>query len=317
MTRKLCVVLCMALFATTAMAVYVQGDDGIAVMEAELYDGIAPAESGEFEWVFDTEFAGYSQDGYMRALPGGTNVMSDYTRCPRLDYDVKITQPGTLYFWARVLAPTSAMNSIHLGDSGAVTADRINIPEIAVWIWKNEANDGSRAAVEVSAPGVVTVNCWMRESGVCVDKLLLTSDPAYVPEGEGPADTRESENAKNPDPADASVDVPRDTILSWSPGDYAASHDVYFGTDFNNVNDATTASPEFNGNQADTTYPLGRLEFEETLFWRIDEVNDAHPDKLWKGDVWSFEVEPVGILVEQLTATASSQNSADEPPDNT
>jgi len=261
----------LALFTTTAMAVHNQGADGIAVMEAESYDAVVQAVTGEFEFVFDTEFEGYSSEGYMRALPGGTNVYSDLTRCPRLDYNVKFSQAGTFYFWARVLAPTSAMNSVHLGDNGVVTADRINIPEIAVWIWKNVANNGSRAAVEVSEPGVVTVNCWMRESGVCVDKLLLTSDPDYVPEGEGPAETLAgTETAKDPYPDNASVDVPRDTILRWSPGAYAGQHDVYFGTDFNDVNEATTASPEFKGNQTETTYALDRLEFAETYYWRID-----------------------------------------------
>ena len=104
-------------------------------------------------------------------------------RSPRLDYDVEMTQPGMYFIWARVLAPTSSQNSIHLGDSGVLTAERINIPESGEWVWKNEANDGSRAVVEVAEPGVVTINCWMRESGACVDKFLLTIDPNYVPAG--------------------------------------------------------------------------------------------------------------------------------------
>ena len=42
---------------------------------------------------------------------------------------------------------------------------------------------------------------------------------------------------------------PPDAVLSWSPGAYVASHDVYFGTDFNDVNDANTSSSEYKGNQ--------------------------------------------------------------------
>jgi hypothetical protein len=152
-------------------------------MEAELYTAMVPADTNEFEWVFDTEIEGYVYDGYMRSFPTETNVQSDLTRSPRLDYDVEMTQPGTYYIWARVLAPTSAQNSIHLGDSGVMTAERIDIPETEVWVWKNQTNAGSRAMVEVNEAGIVTINCWMRESGACVDKLLLTSDPNYVPEG--------------------------------------------------------------------------------------------------------------------------------------
>ena len=132
------VVLCILLLGGVAFA-RVQGDDpaGLVAMEAELYDAVVTADSNEFEWVFDTEIEGYGYSGYMRTFPIGTNVTSDLTRSPRLDYDVEITQPGTLYIWARVLAPTSAENSIHLGDSCIKTADRINVPEIGEWVWKN------------------------------------------------------------------------------------------------------------------------------------------------------------------------------------
>jgi hypothetical protein len=77
--------------------------------------------------------------------------------------------------------------------------------------------------------------------------------------------------------------------LNWKPGVYADKHDVYFGTDFNDVNDADTSSAGiYKGRQSDTIYVPGILEFNTTYYWRIDEVNDAHPDKLWKGTVWNF-----------------------------
>ena len=184
MKRMWLVVLCIMLLGGVAFA-RVQGDDpaGLVAMEAELYDAVVPADTNEFEWVFDTEIEGYVYSGYMRSFPIETNVGSDLARSPRLDYDVEMTQPGTYYIWARVLAPTSSQNSIHLGDSGVMTAERIDIPETDEWVWKNETNGGSRAMVEVNEPTVVTINCWMRESGACLDKLLLTSDPNYVPEG--------------------------------------------------------------------------------------------------------------------------------------
>lgn len=184
MKRMWLVLLCILLLGGVAIA-RVQGDDpnGLVAMEAELYTALVPADTNEFEWVFGTEIEGYVYDGYMRSFPIETNVMSELERSPRLDYDVEMTQPGTYYIWARVLAPTSAQNSIHLGDSGVMTAERIDIPETDVWVWKNETNAGGRAMVEVNDPGVVTINCWMRESGACLDKLLLTSDPNYAPEG--------------------------------------------------------------------------------------------------------------------------------------
>jgi hypothetical protein len=73
--------------------------------------------------------------------------------------------------------------------------------------------------------------------------------------------------------------------LSWIPGDYADSHDVYFGADFNDVN---TGNPSvFKGNQAldANSYDTDTLDLDRTYYWRIDEVNDPC---LWEGDVWSF-----------------------------
>lgn len=53
--------------------------------------------------------------------------------------------------------------------------------------------------------------------------------------------------ATNPDP-NGTTGEPINVILTWTPGANTVSHDVYFGTDFNDVNDATTASAEYMGN---------------------------------------------------------------------
>jgi hypothetical protein len=65
---------------------------------------------------------------------------------------------------------------------------------------------------------------------------------------------------------------------------------VYFGTDFNDVNDATTASAEFKGNRPlDVNhYTPSRLELGRTYYWRIDEVNNSN---IWKGGIWEFTAE--------------------------
>jgi hypothetical protein len=95
--------------------------------------------------------------------------------------------------------------------------------------------------------------------------------------------------AHNPTPKDGETDVPHDSVvLSWTPGETAASHDVYFGEDFNDVNTATPDSDLFKGNQMETTYPLDGLTFGKTYFWRIDDINDADPNSPRKGDIWSF-----------------------------
>jgi parallel beta-helix repeat protein len=95
--------------------------------------------------------------------------------------------------------------------------------------------------------------------------------------------------ASNPSPADDANCVELPVVLSWSPGDYAALHDVYFGSNFNDVNDATPFSPlgVYKGRQDPNSYNPGGLEPCKTYYWRIDEVNGPN---IWKGDVWSFTI---------------------------
>jgi len=91
-------------------------------------------------------------------------------------------------------------------------------------------------------------------------------------------------------PSNDAVDVKQTQILSWSPGDYAASHQVYFGTDKAVVRNANTSSPEYKGSRpkGDESYEPGKLLWNTTYYWRIDEVNNANPDSPWIGPLWSF-----------------------------
>ena len=91
--------------------------------------------------------------------------------------------------------------------------------------------------------------------------------------------------ASHPNPPDGLANTPVDANLSWTAGNYATSHDVYFGTDETAVADANTASPEYKGNQAETTYDPGTLEENVTYYWRIDEIGE---DTFAKGHVWKF-----------------------------
>jgi hypothetical protein len=74
---------------------------------------------------------------------------------------------------------------------------------------------------------------------------------------------------------------------------------VYFGTDWDDVNDANTSSSVYEGpqNVDANTRELGYLEFGTTYYWRIDEVNDScQPGQPWKGTVWNFTVAEFVIL---------------------
>jgi hypothetical protein len=104
--------------------------------------------------------------------------------------------------------------------------------------------------------------------------------------------------AMRPAPADGSQYEQTWANLSWRAGDFAVSHDLYFGTDFDDVNDG--AEGTFAGNLAIAQQVIGfpsfpapqGLEPGTTYYWRVDEVNDADPNSPWKGNVWSFWIPP-------------------------
>ena len=89
-----------------------------------------------------------------------------------------------------------------------------------------------------------------------------------------------SKNATNPDPANGAEFIDPDVTFSWTPGFGAKLHTVYFGDDFDVVNDATGGSP-----QGTITYNPGPLESEKVYYWRVDEFDVV---ATYKGNVWSF-----------------------------
>jgi hypothetical protein len=93
-----------------------------------------------------------------------------------------------------------------------------------------------------------------------------------------------------PDPSNGAVDVKQTQVLSWSPGEAAASHQVYFGTDKEVVRNADTGSPEYKGTRdlGSESYDPGKLLWDTTYYWRIDEANNVNPDSPWAGPIWSF-----------------------------
>jgi concanavalin A-like lectin/glucanase superfamily protein/F5/8 type C domain-containing protein len=119
--------------------------------------------------------------------------------------------------------------------------------------------------------------------------------------------------AGDPVPADEATDVLRDAALSWAAGEFANTHDVYLGTTFDDVNDADRANPAdilVSQGQTGTSYvSQGVFGYGQTYYWRVDEVNAAPDNTIFKGNVWSFTVEPFGYAVENIIATASDSGA--------
>lgn len=104
--------------------------------------------------------------------------------------------------------------------------------------------------------------------------------------------------ASNPSPEDGAIHTDTWASLSWGRGPDVFSFDIYIGENYNDVKNGTRGT--FRGNQSSTFFVVGFPGYPypnglvpgTTYYWRIDEINDQHPDSPWIGDVWSFMIPP-------------------------
>jgi hypothetical protein len=114
----------------------------------------------------------------------------------------------------------------------------------------------------------------------------------------GPVGRKSFPVASGPTPPDGALLEDTWVNMSWRPGDFAMSHDLYVGTNFDDVNNG--AEGTFAGNTSSNFQVVGfpgfpipeGLQPGTTYYWRIDEVNDLDPNSPWKGNVWSFSIAP-------------------------
>lgn len=89
-----------------------------------------------------------------------------------------------------------------------------------------------------------------------------------------------AKQARNPMPASGATDVDWETLLSWTPGEGAVSHDVYLG-------ESADALEAVSLGQADPNYDPGTLIKGRDYFWKVDEFDGTETTE---GVVWSFTV---------------------------
>ena len=126
------------------------------------------------------------------------------TESPALNYDVYFDAPGTYYLHALVNAPDAGSDSVAFGlDGGIEMLDDASAnaylhtgSTFGSYLWTNDlAATANPAAITVDSAGVHQVNLWMREDGMSVDKIVLSTDSGFVPAGTGPAPTTGSVNS--------------------------------------------------------------------------------------------------------------------------
>ncbi len=163
------------------------------------------------------------------------------------------------------------------------------------------AKGGTSVALDPSVQGAIgnqPIGAENRPFEGIIDDVRIYTKALTVEEIEQVMEGPPAPLAAGPDPVDGATVEQNWYNLNWKPGTWAVSHDVYFGTNFNDVNDSVEGT--FIGNTTYTFQMVGIPTFPApegllpgtTYYWRVDEVNPDNPDSPWKGVVWSFTLPP-------------------------
>jgi hypothetical protein len=176
------------------------------------------------------------------------------------------------------------MNYLYL--DGEIDATEENSGEITVSTFPLYIGDNSSATGRFWNGLIDDVQIYNRPLTQEEVQIVMLSSAGDYPQAAGPI------------PADGSLHSDTWVNMTWRAGDFAVSHDVYFGENYDDVD--AGAESTFVGNQTSTflvagfpgfTYPDGLVP-GTTYYWRIDEVNDTEPNSPWKGEIWSFGIPP-------------------------
>lgn len=254
------------------------------------------------------------------------------------------TWPDTTMFQFQVRPENDGTFRFETGSYAIVSPNGTLAPYVETWIYVTATFDGTICRLYLNgqevASGAFALNTAGEGSDMGIGCVTGGGD-GYSGNGEGfsgdmdevriynralsASDIQEAMegvvayNAVGPNPASGQTDVLRDTVLSWEAGRYAVTHDVYFGTVFEDVNDATIDNPlgvlVAQGINVSAFDP-GRLTFEQTYYWRVDEVNGAPDYTVFKGSIWSFTVEPLAYPIPNVIATSNMTVVEGQEPQN-
>lgn len=161
--------------------------DGLVVLEAE-----HATDALDGTWVERGNYTGFVGDGYLQNHEVLDSAPRAAASSRGVTYRFEIAA-GSYYVWVRRWVPATWGQNLGAGRSdsawlsldgqavGGVFDDVARLTD--QWLWARTEVPATLAA------GSHSLNLRVREAGYAVDRLLLVSDPSYVPAGSGPAAT--------------------------------------------------------------------------------------------------------------------------------
>ena len=128
-------------------------------------------------WEQEETFGNYSGQSHMTALPDSKSKTGDSVDGPELIYNITNLNPGNYHLWIRMAAPDGGGDSIHVGLDGIpITYGGVGLSThpIGEWNWEY-------IPINVTSNDYTQLSIWMREDGVMIDSLILTSVEDFDP----------------------------------------------------------------------------------------------------------------------------------------
>ena len=174
----------------------------VVVFEAEAF----ASRSATASHAWTSGARGGSSGGSMVTTPDTGALNTGANGSPVMHYEVDFPTAGSWRVWVRgwgdAIGGEGKSDSVHVGLDGTLAgAAALQGFPSGGWVWSNSTRGNGFATVQVSSPGQHTIDVWMREDGLEIDALLLTTDADYVPSGvpgSGGSESESSEGSSDP-----------------------------------------------------------------------------------------------------------------------
>ncbi len=137
--------------------------------------------------VTDTSYSNYAGSSYLNS-----ELDVDYlvppeaiTNSAQAQFMINFTTPETYTVWLRGYAPNTLGDSVYVGQTPTNSALVTGFAPQS-WSWAK-----SPLTLTIGSSGLYSLNLWLREDGLRIDRLLLTTDTIYIPAAYGPPESKQ------------------------------------------------------------------------------------------------------------------------------
>ena len=223
---------------------------------------------------------GYTGTSYLQVVPDVDTLVqtNEITASPVVSYPINFTTAQTYTVWLRGYPTNAAGDSVVVG----LGDERIEATGFApgAWSWANTTPGGLTARLSITTTGVQTMTLAMREDGLRIDRLLLTTDTNYIPADFGPVESeRQLGSGSFMTPLTRTIVYTYDNLYRLTEADYTTGESYAYNYDpvgNRGSSRISVRAPRYSG---DSTEQLGEkgiaLKIKEKTLEKMIEIKQS------------------------------------------